>query len=557
MPILQQLPGLLRAAICRLRGRKVFISYRRQDTEEFSLLLYGELKKHFRSVFLDTQEVKVGERWPLRLQKALRQSDVLLAIIGPQWLKRDDGGLRRVDDPNDWVRLEIETALAKGKQTLAVPVNGGVLPQKGDLPATMHGLLDYQASPIGQEKVPDIKRLVKRIRGPELIPENLRGYVAALVTIVVVGVCALLFHKSFFDLIHLDASWGSLLVGAREIYHDQQEAAHSDELRLVELNPTDHELQGKKGAQWRPVVADKLKQILLTKPKMVVLDMVFNDEGTPEQNKPLATVINQFPKAIVVVGRTREKKEVSFLKGVHWGHVCLGQKEYARVDRQILIIQHGAERMMSLAGRAYELWKSPDEADDLAGVRYEQWSAPKKTQETTSNTTSDTEKCFKEGDTLGTALLIKSRPKELDTIRRNPASPDLKDKIVVVGARDGDDLLHVAYKLEPHTRYGVELHVDALRSLLEGTYGRVLDRWQYAMITVGALLGAILNWSKALRRRGARMRLFGVFCGCLAITWYCAQQYLWNNLVIYPQYSVLAMILSSWLVGTTLGRNAT
>jgi hypothetical protein len=71
----------------------------------------------------------------------------MLALIGPDWLNScDENGHRRLDDPNDWVRLEISRALKRDIAVIPVRINGAELPAKAKLPDDIKGLLDHQAA---------------------------------------------------------------------------------------------------------------------------------------------------------------------------------------------------------------------------------------------------------------------------------------------------------------------------------------------------------------------------------------------------------------------------
>src|SRR5262249_11999856 len=99
-----------------MRGR-IFISYRRDDSASQALNIAQYLEKQFgaRNVFIDIDRLKSGEVFPEVLVKRLDESAVVLAIIGPGWLNsRDPHGNRRIDDPHDWVRMEISSALQRG-----------------------------------------------------------------------------------------------------------------------------------------------------------------------------------------------------------------------------------------------------------------------------------------------------------------------------------------------------------------------------------------------------------------------------------------------------------
>lgn len=124
----------------------IFISYRRVDSAYPVGWLYGELTGHFGRdrVFKDMDSLRPGDDFLEVIRTALDSCAVLLAVIGPRWLNMSDAGGRRLDKPDDYVRLEIETALRRNVPVLPVLVDGAVMPGEADLPAAL-GKLAYPA----------------------------------------------------------------------------------------------------------------------------------------------------------------------------------------------------------------------------------------------------------------------------------------------------------------------------------------------------------------------------------------------------------------------------
>src|SRR5262245_14178695 len=94
----------------------VFISYRRSDTSWFAATLYRSITQRLPdlNVFLDVEDIELGLDFESVLASTLDQSVVLLALIGNSWLTaQDQGGRRRLDLENDWVRIEIARGLAR------------------------------------------------------------------------------------------------------------------------------------------------------------------------------------------------------------------------------------------------------------------------------------------------------------------------------------------------------------------------------------------------------------------------------------------------------------
>src|ERR1700691_5538155 len=120
---------------------KIFISYRRHDSAEVTKRLQGRLENEFDpgSVFYDIDSIPKGVDFRKRLSGAVEQSDVLLAVIGGSWLNATyrEGpkvGQRRLDNPDDYVRIEIESALSLGVPVIPVLVDGTNMPAETDLP---------------------------------------------------------------------------------------------------------------------------------------------------------------------------------------------------------------------------------------------------------------------------------------------------------------------------------------------------------------------------------------------------------------------------------------
>jgi pterin-4a-carbinolamine dehydratase len=121
--------------------KKVFISYRRSDSMYIAQALRVQLFQHFGpgSTFMDVASIPAGTEWPARLRAAVLEADVTLAVIGPNWLTAaDEFGRRRLDQPKDWVRQELVTAIEANKHI--VPVRVGGLPEMPDIEGMPAGL---------------------------------------------------------------------------------------------------------------------------------------------------------------------------------------------------------------------------------------------------------------------------------------------------------------------------------------------------------------------------------------------------------------------------------
>jgi TIR domain-containing protein len=126
----------------------VFLSYRRQDTGPYARLLKTRLAERFPGapVFMDLDSIEPGTDFAEEIEAALRSSAVLIALIGAQWLTAtDDQGQRRLDDPGDYVRFEIRTALEQNTRVIPVTVDGAAMPRQRQLPAGLRRLTRLSA----------------------------------------------------------------------------------------------------------------------------------------------------------------------------------------------------------------------------------------------------------------------------------------------------------------------------------------------------------------------------------------------------------------------------
>ena len=149
----------------------LFISYRREDQAGFAGRLADALGSAFGAdnVFRDIEDIRPGEDFVVALQKQLHGVGVMLVMIGPAWLTTSRNGVRRLDDPGDFVRLEVLAGLESGKPVIPVLVGGALMPAEADLPPALAGLARRQAvvlSDAGWRS--DVERLVTSLR--DLLP---------------------------------------------------------------------------------------------------------------------------------------------------------------------------------------------------------------------------------------------------------------------------------------------------------------------------------------------------------------------------------------------------
>jgi TIR domain len=146
---------------------RIFMSYRREETAYPAGWLYDRLVGHFgrSQVFKDVDSIELGDDFVEVITGAVASCDVLLALIGDRWLTiTDTDGRRRLDNANDFVRLEIEAALARDVRVIPVLVEGARMPNADELPASMAKLVRRQALELSPSRFDfDTQRLLRAL----------------------------------------------------------------------------------------------------------------------------------------------------------------------------------------------------------------------------------------------------------------------------------------------------------------------------------------------------------------------------------------------------------
>lgn len=155
---------------------QVFLSYRIDDEPFAAAFFDHELSREFGpgAVFFASRSIELGADWEKAMFAAVSASDAVLVIIGPRWLTAADGkGHRRLDDPQDFVRREVELGLRLGKQVIPVHLERRHRLDPDTLPESLRELAAKQGTVVEfRNSKPDLARLVTRLRRqiPSLAP---------------------------------------------------------------------------------------------------------------------------------------------------------------------------------------------------------------------------------------------------------------------------------------------------------------------------------------------------------------------------------------------------
>jgi TIR domain len=147
---------------------RIFICYRRDDAGYVALMLCGRLRKVFGpdSVFIDVDTIPIGFDFRQYLDTAVSKCDYFLAIIGDFWLAPTDHTTKYIDDPSDFVRIEIEAALRRDIPIVPVLVGRARMPKENDLPESLRPLVFRNAAEIrhGRDMEHQIESLIRGLQ---------------------------------------------------------------------------------------------------------------------------------------------------------------------------------------------------------------------------------------------------------------------------------------------------------------------------------------------------------------------------------------------------------
>ncbi len=155
----------------------IFLSYRRRDSQSATGRLADRLTAHFGTarVFLDHDSIISGDDFAAAIRRAIGTSVVVLVVIGPDWLNaRSADGQRRLDDPTDFVRQEIEWALADSVPIIPLLVEGTMMPADTDVPVSLAEFTRCQAIEISETRWQyDVDRLINILQARFAIESDL------------------------------------------------------------------------------------------------------------------------------------------------------------------------------------------------------------------------------------------------------------------------------------------------------------------------------------------------------------------------------------------------
>src|SRR5215212_581482 len=157
-------------------AKGMFISYRREESAGYTGRIADRFTEHFGKdrVFRDIDSIEPGLDFAEAIERAIGSSGVMLAVIGKNWLTATDAaGRNRLQDPHDYVRMEIAAALKRNMRVIPVLVQGASMPGTDELPEDLAPLTRRNAFELHDSSWgDDIRRLItvieRVIKGPSV-----------------------------------------------------------------------------------------------------------------------------------------------------------------------------------------------------------------------------------------------------------------------------------------------------------------------------------------------------------------------------------------------------
>ena len=151
------------------RGQStIILSYRREDSAGVTGRIFDRLAQELGTdrVFMDIDSMPAGVDFHDHLQEILADCGALLVVVGKSWRSQRKGLQARIMDPDDWVRIEVETALERGIPVVPLLIDGASLPTRDQLPESLWPLLRRNALPVdsGRDFHAQMTRLVRDLR---------------------------------------------------------------------------------------------------------------------------------------------------------------------------------------------------------------------------------------------------------------------------------------------------------------------------------------------------------------------------------------------------------
>ena len=222
---------------------KIFVNYRRDDARDMTARVRDRLAAVFgaANIFMDVDNLLAGQRFDKELDKALGETDVFLAAIGPRWMELF--AQRQASGERDYVREEIAAALKRGILVIPVLIERAPLPRGADLPDDIREMVLHQKHDVGYERFGrDIEELVVAIRAGRKVmlaeartPSPIRAVPWGWIGASVAGTLAIAYAGAYNAGVPVPWPWSPPVVVAKGPDAAAQAKARADELERLRV----------------------------------------------------------------------------------------------------------------------------------------------------------------------------------------------------------------------------------------------------------------------------------------------------------------------------------
>ncbi|MBN8514204.1 CHASE2 domain-containing protein [Accumulibacter sp.] len=584
------------AASVAENASRIFISYRREDSIAYAGRLYDHLSAHFgaEQVFMDIGQIDAGDDFITVLDREIDACDVVIALIGPGWLKASNASGRRLDQADDFVCHELAAALKQGKRLIPVLVGGATMPDARELPAAIAPLARRQAHALDDKRFQfDLDALIRSIeRRPSLLnqfvqlmnAERLRRWRHYSAAGIAVSMLCFAWVQ-LFDLLGIDTRIESYTMALGDMVAS---VPVSERIVIVSFDEKSEARLGKFGPDWRREHARVIDRLVDAGAQVIVFDVYF-EKANPADGELLAAIARARQRGSQVIVGVNQllDQEPAAIPGLAravsaWGLLCVGGRlGYASIAPLAVVkfaaaansgptpverisARIGALGALAVGGTTLAVDEQLRELTLVSAAGRTIWRGPLKPVRTSVEDSGQARnECplLASGDRVAEALI---RLAPIDTWRQPPrrydyeqisapaatlAPGELAGKIVLIGdGRAGRDHFQVRRGAGGEFRHGVELHADIVNNLLQGVHVRGLDPLLQvlAMAALAVAGGWLRLFRPAMRALWRRLLLVGCLLAYLALT-----------VLIYVQFGVLfntayhigAFLLSYWLLG--------
>lgn len=570
-----------------LRKPTVFISYRRRDTARYAELIHERLVAELGrgNVFFDRDDIDYGKDFARIIEARVRTCQVLLVLVGPDWLTPpDDQGVRRprLEDADDYVRHEIESGLRRGTACRVIPVcvHGAKMPAAADLPAALAGFAALNACEIDDAASAEgVEKLVSSIVGTGVPLSEFSRTLRFQRSVMPLVVCAVLAALSagwvnLLDVAAIDVRFTDVITRLADSHAERQP---DERVVLVAITAASERRLDKKDfdASWRHEHARLIRTLAERGAAAVVFD-VYLKARSAYDGELVAAVQEARRRGMAVVFGSESARDdllgtaVTGLEaaGADIGLLCIGKpKTFASITLAMLAVARTVEGRPSYLPsigllalgpaarvRKIEFGERRIELDTAAGeLRTVHFSTDELV------TPQLKPGCgLKTGDRTAQSIVrlsplevLRSPPKRLDyadlvaPIGDRPA-PIAAGRIFLVGRESDGDRRWVSFGLHQEERYGFEIHADILHMLVAQEHVRPLAfGWQMLIALTLAYQGQRVVRLAAFGRRAVRwLALSAAVAGYFVIAVHLYAEYG----ILLELYPLIAFILAHALL---------